>query len=426
MINDYRLSGYSLLKVLQKGSCGEVELALHKELGCRRIIKTIYRTHPQYDTLTKEARTLQKIRNEAIPIVYDVIENACGMSFIEEAIDGETLTKHLKRKMHLTGSEILDYSVKLTEILIYLHNPARGILHLDLKPDNIIVSDKKMKLIDFGSAICYVEETDTVDMFGSKGYSAPEQSGDGEICEATDIYALGKIFEYMLMYAPIVPKGYEAIVKNCIRIGEELYTSAEEVKADLLGVGGKIGKYKEETWLAVVGVPSDFHGSFFAFELAKQLRSKSGKKVLLLDCNSAGNLEALEKNNNKSDSLEFVFRTDSVTIAKGVLPQEAKNWRGLGGDVIICDFGNTNPKEAGIPFEAVLCVGSMRPWTEKFWTEALSNMVCGRKTYAFVTDGYIIRKTTLINEVFDCRTEKGLKNATRCISQLITRRNRKD
>ncbi|MBP5249067.1 MAG: hypothetical protein J6Z46_03580, partial [Lachnospiraceae bacterium] len=64
MTNDFRLDSYRPLKTLSKGPYGEVVLAEHRKLNCRRIIKTVFRIHPFYDRLTNEARILQKLRNE--------------------------------------------------------------------------------------------------------------------------------------------------------------------------------------------------------------------------------------------------------------------------------------------------------------------------------------------------------------------------
>lgn len=424
MINDYRLSGYSTLKVLQKSEFGEVELVHHKELDCRRVIKTIYRLHPQYDLLTKEARTLQKLRNEAVPIVYDVCENALGLSFIEEAVEGETLTQHLKRKMYLSKSDILDYSVKLTEIIIYLHDPSRRVLHLDIKPDNLILTDKKMKLIDFGSAICHVEDGYESGVFGTKGFAAPEQEGNGNLNDETDIFALGRTFEYMMMYAPIVPSGYGEIVKNCLRTGRQRYSSAKELKKALLGLGVKTGELRKEIWLAVIGIPTDYHGSRFAFELAATLRNEKRKKVILLDCNPLENLGALEEN-EESDPKKLTFVKNGVTIANGVIPQEIKSWRGRGEEFIICDFGNASPGAAFLPFDFVVYVGNCMPWTTKCWMNALSEPPCGRKTYGVVTEGFLPTELTGTDRLFECRSEKELQKATRCISRLIIKEQKK-
>lgn len=425
MNNDFRLSSYSSVKVLKKSRYGEVELAWHKELKCRRIIKTVYRLHPQYDKLTCEARTLQKLKNENIPIVYDVFENNAGMTFIEEFIEGETLTRHLRIKMHLSMSELLDYSVKLSEILIFLHEPYHKVFHLDIKPDNLIISDNKMKLIDFGSAICQIEEKEEQIVLGTKEFAAPEQTGDGLINESTDIYALGKTLEYMLMYAPIVPKGYEQVVKNCLRKGKVLYTSAEEVRNALLKLKGKTGKHAGIKWIVVTGIPTDFHGSRFAYELAKHIKSLSGKKVILLDCNRACNLETLEKTKKDTDPQNFVFEKDKVTVAKRVLTQEVKSWRSYGGDYIICDFGNTSPDESGIPFDYHIAVGSGQPWNGKNWSDVLSDCRSAVETIVVITDGRAYFRLPRNIKAYECISCKAFKKVTRCISQLIVKQSDK-
>lgn len=419
MINDYRLSNYQLLKTLQKNRYGEVELVLHNELGCKRVIKTVYRLHPFYDALKNEARILQSLRNEAIPLVYDIYENAAGLSFIEEAIEGETLTNYLRRKMNLSSSEILDFSVKLSEIIVFLHESTQRVLYLDLKPDNIMVTDHKMKLIDFGSAICLDEKKEENVVFGTKGFAAPEQTGEGVVGVETDVYALGKTFEYMLMYASVAPKGYTRIVIGCLRKGKAQYTRASDVNKALLGLKSKIGEHVAETRIAVVGVPTDYHCSGFAYELSKALKHQYGKKVLLLDCNKKGNLEMLE--NKKSESHGFTFVTAGITVAKRVLPQEIKGWRGYGSRFLVCDFGNAFPACAGIPFDFTVYAGSAQPWTEEAWKHALSEDSCSRKKYCVYTEKGISMSVSGVSGCYDAYSDTTVKKVTRCLSRLMTK-----
>ncbi len=422
MINDYRLSNYQLLKTLQKGRYGEVELVLHKELKCRRVIKTVYKLHPFYEVLANEARILQSLRNEAIPIVFDVFENAAGLSFIEEALEGETLTNYLRRKMKLSPSELLDYSVKLSDILNFLHESTQRVLYLDMKPDNIMVADHKMKLIDFGSAICRVETKEENVVFGTKGFAAPEQTGEGVIGKKTDIYALGKTFEYMLLYASIAPKGYSRVVNNCLRKGKVQYSKASDVKKALLGLRGKTGETVGEIRIAVVGVPTDYHSSGFAFDLSKALQRKSGRKVLLLDCNKKGNLETLD--NSKSEPRGFTFVADKVIVAKRVLPQEIKGWRGYGSKYIVCDFGNAIPANAGIPFDYTVYVGSVQPWTGEAWKHLVAECYDGSKRYCVLTEKGISTPFSHVFRCFNAFKNTDYKKVTRCLSRLMAKRKR--
>ena len=425
MINDYRLGSYLVLKVLRQNETGEVVLAEHKNLKCRRIIKTVYKVHPHYDLLAKEARTLEKLKCESIPIVYDVFENEQGLTLVEENVEGETLKSFLERKKHLSKSEILEISICLTEILILIHNPKHRILHLDIKPENIIITEGKPKLVDFGSAVSKDKAGDTY-IFGTLGYAAPEQTGEGEISECTDIFGLGKTMEYMLMYTPIAPKGYRETVDNCLRKGRTLYTNAGELKKALLKLKDKAGKASPEVWIAVTGIPTDFDGTCFSWGLAKTIRRRTGKDVLLIDCNNAGNLSCLEKN-EQDLPVSYIFEREGISIAGNVLAEEVKTYKGRGYKYVICDLGKKMYTETRLPFDGVILAGVLAPWTEEDWKKAFYDTDPKDNLYAVVT-GKLLTQGRCPNKqctVFTVTSGKGAEHAARCILKGLHRYRKK-
>ena len=84
----------------------------------------------------------------------------------------------------------------LCNILEYLHNYCGGIIHLDIKPDNIIIDDNNnVKLIDFGNSL-YSYETNDQSML-SPGFAAPEQYQGAQPTKRTDIYSVGMVLKFM-------------------------------------------------------------------------------------------------------------------------------------------------------------------------------------------------------------------------------------
>ena len=419
----FDIDGYRVLKVLKESKTGAVILAEHKGLGARRIIKCLSEEHPDYEQLTREARIMQRFRSDAIPIIYDIKEENGYTFLIEEFLEGESLKNYLKRRIKISESEILDYSIQLSEILMYIHNPAHRVLHLDLKPENIIVSDHRMKLIDFGSAICREEMDPKQRIYGTPGFCAPEMAGEGEIDTYTDIYILGKIFEYMLLFTPVAPTGYKKIVDRCTRNAKIQFTESSEVRDALLALKKKkkIGKYAEGVWFAVTGVPTDCHGSWFAFELARHLKKITEANVLVLDCNSECNLEQLEDSVPKRKSQEYSFEKDGVTIAKRVFSEDVKGWRGRGYDFVICDFGKGSCDAAEIYFEKRFLVGSLTPWTRADWDAALSGAGYGKQTAVVITEGSRKFGSEKMEkcEVIENRTFRLSHKVTRCILRTL-------
>ncbi len=367
MLHNDLLKKYKVLRLLHHGVGGEVWLAEHTGLSGRRVIKVIERANPWYDTLIREAKVLQQCHHSSIPIIYDILEFDTQTYIVEEFIEGETLKQQLLRKKHLSGSQLLDYSIQLCEILQYLHHPARGILHLDLKPDNLLISNLELKLVDFGSAICKNQQKQQTVIFGTPGFAAPEQSKDGVLSEQTDIYSLGRCMEYMYSYAEKSPKGYRTIVEGCLRRGRKRYEAASEVRLALEKLKKKKRWEKqEEIWYAVTGVSQEQDSTLFATGLAVYLRKRYKRPVLYLDCNPKQPMIAVENPENG-----FVTERNGISIAGRIAPQEVKGWRQRGYRYIVCDFGNESPALSGQSFAACFLNGVVTQWTKAQWSDAM-------------------------------------------------------
>lgn len=375
---------YFLLKLVQQGIGGEIFLVEHRALHCRRIIKTVYKSHPQYGNLVREAKLIQQIRHPSIPIIYDVLEYDTAFYLIEEYVEGETLRQFFLRQRSIPESLLLDFSMQLCEILRYIHSPAHQILHLDLKPDNLLITDCTIKLIDFGSAICLNQEEPVGVVFGSIDFCAPEQRTAGTLSEQTDLYALGRLFEYMLLYTPKSPREFLFIVNNCLRKGKKLYASAEEVKKDIEAISygrQKTVQYPMGIWYAVTGLPTAYHSRIFATALAAYLK-KRRKRVLFLSCN-----ESCTRTREETLKNGFVYEQNGITVVERIAPQEMKGWRGRGYDCIVCDFGANTFEDTGIPFRLWLCVGSMSEWTVSIWHHMLDGLLQIQRTAVIVSEG---------------------------------------
>ncbi len=413
------IDGYRILKVMKETETGAVILAEHESLGARRIIKCLSKDHPDCEQLVREARIMQRFRSEAIPIIYDIREEDGYTLLIEEFLEGESLKNYLKRRKTISRSEILDYSIQLSEILSYIHNPSHRVLHLDLKPENIIVSDHRMKLIDFGSALCREETGLNRMIYGTLGFCAPEMKNGGEIDVQSDIFILGKIFEYMLLFTPVAPAGYKKIIAGCIRKARKQFTDSNEVREALLKLQKKKStvKYEEGIWVAVTGVPNGCSSSWFAFRLAGELKKITGANVLVLDCNSECNLEQLEDPGSTRESREFGFRKDGITFAKRVFCEDIKGWRGRDYDFVICDFGTGSADAADVRFEKKILVGSLTPWTRAAWDAALSSAGYGKRTAVVITEGSRRYGSSEMAkcEVIEDRSIRMPRKVTRCI-----------
>ena len=171
----------------------------HKSIGVKRIIKGI----PKYLAAgcgTGEAEILKSLDHQCIPELYDIFEDEDHLYLVEEYFKGESLTELCSSKL-LSSKEVFDFIIQICSIIQYLHTLPEAVLHLDLKPDNIIISGGKACLIDFGSAVRIGGDSRGKTM--SRGFTAPEQEARLKVDRGTDVYALGKILEFMVSHSRI-------------------------------------------------------------------------------------------------------------------------------------------------------------------------------------------------------------------------------
>ncbi len=186
---------YKILGLLGYGGTAKVYLAEHIILNSFRAIKFISKNHPLYDLQRNEALVLKNLKHSCIPIIYDIEEDEEGSYIIEEYLEGETLTEYVDVRRVLQEDIILEFGLQLCDLIHYLHSLEQPILYVDLKPDNIIISSKKLKLIDFGSAIFTNTASGQSKYLATVGYAAPELYLSGKIDERCDVFGIG-----MLLY----------------------------------------------------------------------------------------------------------------------------------------------------------------------------------------------------------------------------------
>ena len=211
-----RLGPYELLSPLGVGGMSEVYRARDTRLGREVAIKFLdFETarHPERLRLFEhEARAAGAIEHPAIVAVHDVGHEGDVPYVVLELVEGETLQRRLLRG-RLPVRKALETAIQIGHGLAAAH--ARGILHNDIKPSNVILTrDGRVKILDFGlaglrggraaqepaaSSAC---ETITQSLFGTPGYVAPERI-DGHVPDArSDVFSLGAVLYEMLAGVP--------------------------------------------------------------------------------------------------------------------------------------------------------------------------------------------------------------------------------
>ena len=209
-----RLEKYELQKVLGQGGGGitylafdfqlerEVVLKEHFPLGlCRRVSGSaqVEPVEPMlyersFQNFCREARILAALRHVGIVSIHEIFA-ACGTAFlVTDYVEGATLREWMCHKP--SGKRITAILIKLLKALEYIH--ANGVLHRDIKPDNILVKEGDEPIfIDFGSALVG-EPTHTLTQVGTPAYAAPEQlTALATPGPQADIYALARTFNLL-------------------------------------------------------------------------------------------------------------------------------------------------------------------------------------------------------------------------------------
>jgi len=247
---------YRATKVLGGGGFGKTYEAT--DLGAQnKVIKVLINNSPKAVELFKrEAEVLSKLDNPGIPKVepgsYAVFHPADGQApvhcLVMEKVEGMNLRDYLKRLKHPIDSETAERWLKeLVLILQTVHD--QGILHRDIKPQNIIFKpDFRLALIDFGAvhegtgtqvassatdgrteAASHMAAGTTV---SSVGYTAPEQM-NGHTLRQSDFYSLGRTFVFLLTGKEPSEISYDAY--NDALQWRQYAPSVHPALADLLG-----------------------------------------------------------------------------------------------------------------------------------------------------------------------------------------------
>lgn len=210
-----QIGKYAILKEIGKGGMGVVYLARDAESGRKVAIKTLLpeSTHSlQYiERFRREAKAVSQLDHPHIIKVYEIGEHDGLQYFAMEYLAGPTLGSLLKQKGRLSPAQAARIIVDMADALDLAHS--RGIIHRDVKPDNIMADeDGVFKIMDFG--IARIEEgtrlTVTGSVMGTPEYMSPEQASGTATDRRTDIYSLGVVF-YELLTGRLPFKGVTAM-----------------------------------------------------------------------------------------------------------------------------------------------------------------------------------------------------------------------
>ena len=280
------LPGYEVGQEIGRGAFGVVMAARHRQLGREVAIKLLSPDLVSSDAVRErfhvEAQVLASIDHPHVVPVYDYVEYQDACILVMERLGGGTV-------WHRFVAQGYDQRTACAIALVVcsgLHGAHRhGVLHRDMKPENVLISDDgTMKVGDFGIARVLGEDdtlaTRSGELLGTPAYMAPEQAKGAELGAATDVYATGVMLYELLSgklpfseeggslaivlrhvnedpvplgeAAPITPSGISDAVMHALeRSPEDRYQSAEDFGA---AIGEAASSAWGAGWLAASGI----------------------------------------------------------------------------------------------------------------------------------------------------------------------------
>jgi serine/threonine-protein kinase len=215
--NRYRVDG-----LLGNGGMALVYVGTDTLLRRRVAIKVLRDQYASDDDFVKrfffEAQSAAKLSHPNVVNVYDFGQEDHAYYIVMELVEGSTLGELLADDRVLPEPVAVDYAIQIASGLAYAHR--QGLLHRDVKPANILVTqDDVVKLSDFGIARAVSEHTLGVTqpgmVMGSVAYISPEQAQGKELDERSDLYSVGVVLYQMLTGA--LPFGGETPVAVALK-----------------------------------------------------------------------------------------------------------------------------------------------------------------------------------------------------------------
>ena len=248
------------------GTGGMADVYKGKDLKLNRfvavkVLKSEFSSNKNFVSKFKvEAQSAAGLMHHNIVNVYDVGEENGLYYFVMELVEGITLKNYIEKKVRLSYKEALSIAIQVSNGIEAAHN--NGIIHRDIKPQNIIISrEGKVKVADFGIARAASSDTLTSHAMGSVHYTSPEQARGGYSDAKSDIYSIGvTLFEMVTgrvpfdgettvsiaikhiqeempspkIYVPDLPISVEKIIMKCTQKNpDRRYYNVGELIADL-------------------------------------------------------------------------------------------------------------------------------------------------------------------------------------------------
>ncbi len=186
------------------------------------------------ELFAREAKLLSSLNHEGIASVHDFFIEAGRSYIVLEYVDGLNMRQLVTQRGPQSERLVLDWASQVADVLIYLHSQSTPVVHRDITPDNLVLTNLgKVVVIDFGASNQYLANV-TGTLVGKHAYMPPEQIR-GRAEPASDIYALGATMQFLLTgsepepLAPCHPRSNNSDVSIVV---DELVARATDLEVE--------------------------------------------------------------------------------------------------------------------------------------------------------------------------------------------------
>ncbi|MDX6671611.1 MAG: eukaryotic-like serine/threonine-protein kinase [Solirubrobacteraceae bacterium] len=193
---------YSIISRIGSGGMADVYCAQDLQLGRKVALKLLYRRFAQdeefVERFKREASSAAGLQHPHVVGVYDRGEWDGTYYIAMEFLEGRSLKQVLQEEGPLLPDRAIDVVVQILQAARFAH--ARGIIHRDIKPHNVILDDEgRAKVTDFGIARAGASDmTETGSIMGTAQYLSPEQAQGHAVGARSDLYAIGIVLYELL------------------------------------------------------------------------------------------------------------------------------------------------------------------------------------------------------------------------------------
>jgi serine/threonine protein kinase len=196
-----KIPGFRILRALGSGGLGTVFEAFDDTLNRPVAIKVLHAGDGdlRLQAILREARQAAALQDPAIVTIHSVIEDAASPAIVMERVEGYPIDAALSALSFQQRAGVLR---EVCRALAVAH--AAGVVHRDLKPDNVLVTpDLRPKILDFGLAVAADPAADARGSFeGSPLYASPEQAAGLPVGPASDVFSFGSLMFRVLTGRP--------------------------------------------------------------------------------------------------------------------------------------------------------------------------------------------------------------------------------